>query len=309
MKLEIATEKYLTALSVEGKSTNTIEFYRSNLTVFVRWLGKAELEEVQASDVRCYLHYLQTEHIPYGAGHPLHQPARHLAPHSIKGHWATLSAFFRWAEGEGMLKDNPMLRIPRPKVPKKIKAGLTEQEVRGLLKACETKGGRRAARDHAILLFLLDTGCRVSELCDIELADLDAASGRVKVRGKGAKERFVYIGQTTRRAMLKYLDKHRLRTADTHLFLTHDGRKLGRYGVASMLSRLGDRAKVPGVHAHRFRHTAAVQLLRNGSDIFHLQRMLGHSTLDMVKAYLALADADVARAHQRASPVENWGLR
>jgi site-specific recombinase XerD len=232
-----------------------------------------------------------------------------LSPYTVKGHWATLSAFFSWLEKEELLTENPMRRIARPKVPTKIKAAFAAQEIRDLLKACDAKWAGRGIRDRAMILFLLDTGCRVSELCGVPLADVDFPAGRVKVKGKGAKERFVYISQTTARVLLKYVHEHRPQTTAPHLFLSHEGQPLNRYSVASLLYRLGAKAGVPHVHAHRFRHTAAIQFLRNGSDIFHLQRMLGHTTLEMVKTYVALADADVARAHQKASPVENWGLR
>ena len=138
--------------------------------------------------------------------------------------------------------------------------------------------------------------------------DLDA--GRAKIMGKGAKERFVYMERATKRALLKYIYEERpsQESDEDCLFLTGDGRKMSRSGLASMLRRLSKAAGVQNVHAHRFRHTTAIELLRNGSDALSLQRLLGHSTLDMVKVYVALADKDVANVHKRASPVERWGL-
>ncbi len=171
--------------------------------------------------------------------------------------------------------------------------------------------GQRPARDKAILLFLLDTGCRVSEVSDCKRGDVDFATGRVKVCGKGVKERFVYLGQVARKVVWRYVNGHRpepLPNQD-YLFLSHDGHKMKRSGLASLLKRLGRLAGVENVHPHRFRHTAAVEFLRNGGDIFTLQRMLGHSSLEMVRQYLALVDEDLATAHRRASPADNWGLK
>ena len=83
---------------------------------------------------------------------------------------------------------------------------------------------------------------------------------------------------------------------------------MGENTIRHLLRNLGERANVKDVHPHRFRHTFSIEFLRNGGDVYSLQRLLGHSTLPMCLRYLALAQADIEKAHRRASPADNWRL-
>ena len=87
-----------------------------------------------------------------------------------------------------------------------------------------------------------------------------------------------------------------------------NGRLFNRHRLLDLRQTMGARAGVTAVTVHRFRHASAIKYLRNGEDPYTLQRLLGHSTLDRVKRYLAIAQADIERAHRRASPVDNWAL-
>jgi integrase/recombinase XerD len=170
-------------------------------------------------------------------------------------------------------------------------------------------------RDRALILFLLDTGVRASELCDLTVADVDLATGTARVRGKGhlnagaGKLRLVRLGKRTRHALWLYLaDRAVLATADAPVFATRAGETWNRIHLRTHLHRLGLRADVARCYPHRFRHTFALNYLRNGGDIYTLQQQLGHSSLEMVRRYLALAQADAEAAHRRASPVDHWRL-
>ena len=169
----------------------------------------------------------------------------------------------------------------------------------------------------AIILLLLDTGIRCTELCELTIDKVDLASGSARVRSKGrmnrgeGKERLVRFSGTTSRALRRYLSergaldpKHR----KAPLFTDRDDRPFHRKYLAKHLLRLGQRAGVTNVHAHRFRHTFAIRYLKNGGDIYTLQDLLGHTSLEMVRRYLHIAQVDVEDAHRRASPVENWRL-
>ena len=92
------------------------------------------------------------------------------------------------------------------------------------------------------------------------------------------------------------------------LFLSSQGGSLDRHDILKTVARIAERAKVLNAHPHRFRHTFAINFLRNGGDPYSLQEILGHTTLDTVKIYLQIANTDMFAAHQRASPVKKWGL-
>jgi len=166
-----------------------------------------------------------------------------------------------------------------------------------------------AERNRAIILTLLDTGLRANELCSIPLRFLDLRNRTLKVFGKGSKERILPFCARTGQALWKYCSQYRDgATQDKPVFVTIGGNPLDRNQLLKMLVHLGKRAGVNDVHPHRFRHTFAINYLRNGGDPWSLQMMLGHSSMEMVRKYLAIAQADLSSNHRRASPVDNWHL-
>jgi len=160
------------------------------------------------------------------------------------------------------------------------------------------------------VLTLLDTGLRVSELCNLELGNLRLEEGMLKVLGKGNKERLIPIGKQVQRLLWRYIDRYRPEPATANcgfVFLTREGRPLTKDRVEKIMTYYGKKAGLAGIRCspHTLRHTAAVTFIRNGGDVFSLQRMLGHSSLEMTRKYCELADIDVKRAHITASPVDN----
>jgi len=164
-----------------------------------------------------------------------------------------------------------------------------------------------------MILMLLDTGIRVSELAGLRLPDVSIEDGLLKVLGKGNKERVVPMGKQVARHLWRYISHCRPEPAMPRLdrvFLTREGGSLGKDRLDKIMRAYGRKAEITGVRSspHTLRHTAAVTFLRNGGDVFSLQRMLGHATLEMTRRYCELADVDVKRAHMTASPVDNLDL-
>lgn len=298
-----------------GLSTVTISWYESNLRLFLQWfraeLGhEPELTELAGDLIRKYLMQLRTQEQCF-QDHPYHpEEQRTVSPRTIQAYYSSLSAFCNWAVREELLAVSPVRNVPRPKVPRYLPDPFNEEEIRALLNACKTLTDKSGVRMAAMLLCLLDTGMRVGELLSLKLPDVELDQGRARVMGKGSKERYVYFGKSTKRALWRYISLVRPepRLKVENLFLSHDGRPLQYRRFADRLQDLGKRAGVENVHPHRFRRTAAVQFLRNGGDIFSLQKLLGHESLEMVRRYVELATEDVANAHRQASPVDSWGL-
>lgn len=244
-----------------------------------------------------------------------------LGPKSLLNAHTGLSALWTWAEGA--LGSTHVVRgVKRPRWRRPVIEPFTQEEVGRLLRACDQMepydrtwkrnvSAKRptALRDRAILLALLDTGLRASELTALRLADYDEKRGRMRVlHGKGDKERTVFLGDTSRLAVWRYLaTRETVKTSP--LFATRQGTALERAGLLHLVQRIGERAGVQGVHPHRFRHTFAIWFLRNGGNPLELQRMLGHEKLETVLIYVRLAEVDIERAAKAASPVDGWRIR
>ncbi len=170
----------------------------------------------------------------------------------------------------------------------------SEEQLRQLLASA------RSTRDKAILGLFIDTGIRVTELASLHFADADLDRGRIKVNGKGAKERFVFCGNTCRRALWRYINTDRPDVASDRLLINSYGQPPKARGILEMIRRCEKRAVITGVRCspHTLRHTFAKRFLLNGGDVFTLQQILGHSSLEMVRRYLALFSQEVGRLYR-----------
>ena len=247
----------------------------------------------------------------------------HLKKKTVLNYRTGLSALWTWAVSEGFIHDNVVHKTPAPKPEKVVINPFTEQDVKLMLAACDRSRGyyvrpsqpekcSRALphpeRNKAIIFTFLDTGIRNSELRKTAIADVDLKNKQMLVTGKGSKQRIVQLSSKTARAIWHYLTTRPEALDDDPLFTSNYEQNFTRQGLSRLIKNIGLRANVPNAHPHRFRHTFAITFLRNGGNIFVLQQLLGHSTLDMVKHYLTLANQDSGAVHRRASPVANWNL-
>ncbi|NMC84280.1 MAG: tyrosine-type recombinase/integrase [Anaerolineaceae bacterium] len=248
----------------------------------------------------------------------------HVSNKTVSNYHIGLSALWTWAVTQNIVSGNPLHSIERPKAGKPDIIPFTEADVRAILAAIKqskvyVRPGKRAGahtlpqadRNRAIVLTLLDTGMRASELCERFIKDVDLRNQDKTITiigGKGDKDRHVPISARTAQSIWKYLATRPGSRLSEPLFATDSGRHIERNNLGNMLSAAGERAGVPDVHPHRFRHTFAINFLRNGGNIYALQAILGHETLEMCLRYLKIAQVDLDDAHRRASPVDNWQL-
>ena len=203
-----------------------------------------------------------------------------------------INAYLKWSGSP--------LKVPLLKVPQLVLPTFTAQQVRQLV-AWKPKG-KYQRRLHLLILFLLDTGCRITEALTLRVCDLDMENLLVTLDGKGRKQRVVPFSFELRKAMFRYITEFK-RKLDSLLFANRTETRLGRRNVLRDAKLLCKRMGFtpPARTLHAFRHTFAVNYLRRGGSVFHLQKVLGHSTLEMTRRYANLMTEDLQAVHERVS--------
>jgi site-specific recombinase XerD len=289
-------EAFLIDRKATGVAEGTLRFYRQKIKLFSDYCDALTVEQIgqiSPSFLRQYLLYL--EESGHNAG------GRHAAFRMIR-------AFFIWYEDEVEPQgwSNPIHKVKAPKVPVEPLEPVSFETVAKMIKAC-SENSFTGDRDAAMLLCLLDTGARASEFLAINLDDLDQARGTILIRkGKGDKPRMVFLGKKSRRSIRKYL---RIREDDEPaLWVTHPRYGSGRLsydGLREVLTRRAVDAHVEEPTPHDFRRAFALAMLRNGTDIYTLAKLMGHEGITVLQRYLKQTNQDTEAAHRRAGPVDN----
>lgn len=276
---------YLARQSIKCTDT-TLKNYHAVLDRFVQWLetqGITAPQEVTARHVREYL-----------------AASAHLSDWTQITKASRIRALLNFWHKEGYI--SKPIKVTMPKMGEKRLPFLNADQVQQLLKVC-------TPREKALVMFLVDSGLRRQELCNLTRQDIDLKTGMVRVRqGKGKKDRLAMIGATTRRALLAYLRTCRNRDDNAPLFQTESGKVISGYGLQSIFRRLSEKAGFK-VTPHMLRRSFATLALKNGMDIVSLQGLMGHSNLVTTRKYIQWLDEDLLAAHRRASPIDNLKSR
>lgn len=285
MKWNDALNDYQLYLKIErGLSQNSITNYAYDIKKLMSFL---ELHEMTIAPTEIEHKVIQQF---------IYETSKTVNPRSQARIISGLRSFFGYLVFEEYRKINPLDHMESPKVGRKLPDTLSLEDINNLIGAVELtreyNGVRIGERDRTILETLYSCGLRVSELTNLKISDLFFDEGFIKVTGKGDKQRFVPIGNSTQKYITIYKDEVRSKIKvqkqykDT-LFLNHMGKQLTRAMIFTIIKKLAEKINLnKTISPHTFRHSFATHLLENGADLRAIQMMLGHESITTTEIYM-----------------------
>ncbi len=290
--------KYLAELERRGASKHTLRNYASDLEQFLRYFQPPGQESVPPPAEGVNLPLLREWLASlYDRG---------LDPLSIRRKLAAIRSLFKFLRTEGVLETNVALRLRTPKTRERLPEILSAEKANNLIDSVEEGWPvEKPSKERDLALFELLYGCgiRVSELVGINLQDINALGGWLRVRGKGNKERQIPVGAQAIAAVNRYLRVRQAPSDELALFLNSKGKRLSDRQVRRLVKFysvlvLGDST----VHPHTFRHAYATHLLSDGADLRAIQELLGHARLSTTQKYTQVSLQDLMAVYDRAHP-------
>ncbi len=302
MQIRDAIEGFLLDLRARHRSPNTLRHYEHKLRIWSGWMAEqdvTELEEITIAHLRAFI--LDVEQSSVSRRHPGRDEQEDdpkVSDVTVYGYAQAIRTFCRWLVAEELITRNPAIRLAKPKVAKRHIPSFTQDHLQAMFASCDLHTSL-GFRDYTLMLTLLDTGIRASELCGLTLDDIH--QDYLRVFGKGRKEREVGMSPATAKFLWKYTRLHRKTTDpnERHVFLSRRGEALTPSGVDQALYRIRDETGLEGVRvsAHTFRHSFARMWLEHGGEVYSLSRLLGHTNVQITEVYLRDFQARQARAH------------
>lgn len=294
---ELTWETTLESFAFRCKSQNLSErtqgLYAEKLRALRRWMadnGDPRPAAVQPDNLRSFLNACK---------------ARCISDQTVDGYFRVMRTFFSFLRSDGLLPASPMERVERPRRERRFAQAITPDQLQRIFAQIDTQDAL-GQRDHALISLLADTGLRLTEALALKLSDLDWATRSAVVLGKGRKERRIVFGDSVRKELQAWLCVRGAIADSDWLWVNRHGTQMQ---ANNFEQRMKDATRRAGIAArrlspHALRHFFALQFLRNGGDVMALQKLLGHTTLDMVRNYVNMNDDDALEAHRRASPLD-----
>jgi integrase/recombinase XerC len=281
---------------VRRLSPATVRAYRADLADLVGAAGDVELSQVDIETLREWL---------------WRAAQRGDARSTLARRTSSARGFFAWALDEALIEVDPGVRLVTPKKAQRLPRVATAAGLDDMLRTAAdsaSAGDPVAIRDHAVLELLYGSGIRVSELCGLDIDDLDLSRATARVLGKGSKERAVPYGAPARRAIEAYLPRGRPALvargdgSTPGVFLGARGKRLGPRAVYDLVARTVGPLVGGAVGPHALRHSAATHLLDGGADLRAVQELLGHASLGTTQVYTHVSSERLAAAYRQAHP-------
>lgn len=301
MTINQAREIFITNRKARNLSKNTLFWYKYALDKLESFCSKnniVNIEDIKTRNIEMFINSISGS----------------LRDVSLKDTFTAIKVFFTFLYDEEYIERSPMRTMKQPKVEKKIMRTFTKQEIESILKYFD-QNTFFGLRNYLIMCIFFSTGMRKSELLNLKMEDINITIDLIKVMGKGNKERYVPIGKTLRRVLLRYIEQRTEYLNDTHcnyLIISQKKHELTATGINLIFKTLkvdlgwkGER-----ISAHTWRHTFAKTFLINGADVFSLQKIIGHADLRMTKKYIDLNDREIKMQHAKFNPLDNmdWSI-
>lgn len=268
--------KFLATKRIEGKSDSTIKYYHEQIRTFINSLDR-RLYEIGTFDLRMYL--------------SMYKEKRKVSNRTLENIRKCLSSFFSWLADEQFISHNPCRGLKNIRYDKVVRKPYSGEELEKLKNACTN------SRDLALVSFLYATGCRVSEVVSIDIADVNFKTKEIVVYGKGGKERTVYLTEVAVMYLQEYISSRN--DSNKALFVGKGNKRLQKNAIQAVMKKLGKRAGVENVHPHRFRRTLATDLIDRGAALQDVQRILGHEDIRTTQVYVYTKQRNIRNAYER----------
>ena len=272
---------YIAAMAVENKSKATLDNYLGILRTFFSRVSKP-YNVITTNDIRTFLWAYEKE--------------RNISKNTLEHMRVVINAFYSWCMDEELITRNPAKRVDPIAVPKHEREPIEQIELEYLRRACRSK------REKALIDFLYSTGCRISECAALVMDDIDFRDRSVRIRhGKGDKARITYFNAEAEVSLREYLTKRRFPSSAVFARSRAPHTNVSAHALRDEVRKIRKRAKNISrpVTPHVLRHTFATTLIANGTPVEHVQKLLGHASLDTTMIYAKLDQQDVRSSHRK----------
>ena len=283
--------KFITYLSSEKRfSEHTVKSYTTDLKQFTDFLCDEfqiidKIDEIRFQIIRTWIASLLEKGI---------------SPRSVNRKISTLKSYFKFLIREGVILENPMIKLVAPKSKKRLPVFIEEEQIASLLNEVQFEDGFTGERNKLIIELFYVTGIRLSELINIKILDVNFQSQVIKVLGKRNKERLIPLSSNVLEELKNFIDKYQI---DYFLFANKDGKKLYTKLVYRIVNKyIGKISSVNKRSPHILRHTFATHMLNNGADINAIKELLGHANLSATQVYTHNTIEKLKTVYKQAHP-------